>query len=284
MYVPRDPEVDMALMVGTGPFGRDPAGTFNLAFERPGQVLYLEDTPRRIRVVVAGETVADSTSAKLLHETEHLPVYYLPERDVRTDLLEASERATNCPVKGDASYLTIRVGDEIRPDAVWSYPNPIPGAPPLAGLYAFQWDAVDEWWEEAERIEVHPRDPYHRCDVLRSDRHVVVRIDGEIVADSHQPVTLFETGLPTRFYLPEEDVRMELLERTSTQTRCPYKGTTSRYYTAEVAGRRVGDIAWVYDQPYDGVHGIEGRIAFYNEHVDLEVDGQPWTRPATRFS
>jgi uncharacterized protein (DUF427 family) len=228
----------MALTVGTGPFGRAPAGEFNVAYDAPAHVLYLEDSPRRVRVVVAGETVAQSSRARLLHETGLAPVYYLPEADVRAELLEPSERTTHCPFKGDASYWTIRVGDVRRPDAVWSYPEPLPEAPPLAGYLAFRWDAIDEWWEEAERIGVHPRDPYHRCDAIRSDRHVVVRVGGEVVADSRRPTVLFETGLPPRFYLPLDDVELDRLERTGTETSCPYKGTTSRYYTVDPAGQR----------------------------------------------
>jgi uncharacterized protein (DUF427 family) len=274
----------MALTVGSGPFGRTPAGVFNFTYDAPDHVLYLEDSPRRVRVVVAGETIAESSRAKLLHETGLMPVYYLPEDDVAMDLLEPTDHTTHCPFKGDASYWTIRVGEIERPDAVWSYPQPLPGAPPLAGHLAFQWDAVDEWWEEAERIGVHPRDPYHRCDVARSDRHVVVRVGGEVVADSERPTLLFETGLPPRFYLPEEDVRTELLEPSDTETACPYKGTTSRYWTVAAAGERLEDVAWAYDQAHAEVHGIEGLIAFYNEKVDLEVDGETWERPRTKFS
>lgn len=278
----------MALTVGTGPFGREPAGAFNFRVDAPAHALYFEDSPRRVRVVVAGVTVADSTRAKLLHETELTPVYYLPEADVRTDLLEPTDHTTRCPFKGDASYWNIRVGDDVRENAVWRYPAPLPEAPDLAGYYAFYWDQVDEWWEEAERIGVHPRDPYHRCDVVRSDRHVVVRVDGQVVADSRRPTLLFETGLPPRFYLPEADVRLDLLERTDTVTECPYKGTTSRYYRASSAvagadddGR---DLAWVYDEVHAEVDGIQGLVAFYNERVDLEVDGEAWVRPTTRFS
>jgi uncharacterized protein (DUF427 family) len=104
----------------------------------------------------------------------------------------------------------------VRENAVWSYPDPIDGAPPLAGLLAFYFDAVDEWWEEGEGIGVHARHPYDRCDVLRSDRHVVVRVGGEMFADSTCPTMLFETGLPPRFYLPEDDVAMHYLHRTDT--------------------------------------------------------------------
>lgn len=274
----------MALAVGTGPFGRAPGGVFNFNADAPDHVLYFESTPRRVRVVVAGQTIADSARANLLHETGLMPVYYLPEKDVRSSLLVPTDHATHCPFKGDAAYWTIRVGDDTRANAVWSYPDPLPGAPPLAGYMAFQWDAVDEWWEEAERIGVHPRDPYHRCDVLRSDRHVVVRLGGEVIADSTQPRVLFETGLPPRFYLPEHDVRMDVLKPSETKTSCPYKGTTSRYYSVEAGGEQVEDVAWVYAQVHPEVQGIEGRIAIYNEKVDLEVDGEPWKRPVTPFS
>ena len=274
----------MALTVGTGPFGRHPAGVFNFSYDAPAHVLYLEDSPRRVRVVVAGETVAESTHAKLLHETGLMPVYYLPLQDVRTYLLEDSPHTTHCPFKGDAAYWSIRVGDDVRENAVWSYPLPREGAPPLADLVAFQFDAVDEWWEEAERIGVHARDPYHRCDVVRSDRHVVVRVGDRVIADTKRPTMLFETGLPPRFYLPEDDVDMTLLEPTDTVTRCPYKGTTDRYYTIVAGDERVEDAVWAYDDPHSEVHGIEGLLAVYNEHVDLEVDGQPWARPVTKVS
>lgn len=274
----------MALTVETAPFGRAPAGSFNFTYDAPAHVLYFEDSPRRVRAVVAGETVADSTSVKLLHETGLMPVYYFPVGDVRSDLLVSTTHTTNCPFKGDASYWTIRVGDVTRDNAAWGYPDPLPGAPPLAGHVAFQWDAIDEWWEEAERIHVHPRDPYHRCDVVASDRHVVVRVGGEVVADSRRPVMLFETSLPARFYLPEDDVRMDLLARTDTETSCPYKGTTTCYYTVEAGGQRLDDVAWVYDDPKPEVEGIAGLVAFHNEHVDLEVDGQVWDRPTTKFS
>lgn len=266
----------MALTVGTGPFGRQPAGTFNFTYDAPERVLYLEDSPRRIRAVVAGTTVADSIRAKLLHETGLLPVYYLPESDVRTDLLVASERTTHCPYKGDASYRSIRVGETVREDAVWSYPEPLPGAPSLAGYVAFQWDAIDEWWEEVERLVAHPRDPYHRCDAIDADRHVVVRVGGEVVAESRRPTLLFETGLSPRYYLPEEDVRSDVLVLSEHRTVCPYKGTTSRYYALEAGGERVEDAVWVYDEPNPEVAGVAGLLAFYDEKVDVEVDGQPW--------
>lgn len=274
----------MALTVGSGPFGRQPAGTFNFTYDAPAHVLYVEDTPRRIRAVIDGVTVADTTGAKLLHETGLMPVYYVPAADVDDRYLEPTDTTTHCPFKGDATYWTLRVGDVVREDAVWGYPQPVDGAPSLVGYRAISWDAVDEWYEEAERIHVHPRDPYHRCDAVRSDRHVVVRVGGQVVADSHQPVALFETGLPPRFYLPPADVDAEVLVASDTVTSCPYKGTTSRYFHVEVGGERHADLVWGYDDPLPEVAGIDGLLAFYNEKVDLEVDGQPWAQPVTKFS
>lgn len=265
----------MALTAGTGPFSRRPTGQFNFTYDAPAHVLYFEPSPRRVRVRAAGETVADSTRASLLHETGLLPVYYLPEEDVRENLLVPTDHTTYCPFKGSASYWTIRVDDVERENAVWGYRDPLPGAPPLDGHRAFQWDAVDEWWEEAERIGVHPRDPYHRCDVVRSDRRVIVRAGGQVIADSARPAVLFETSLPPRFYLPEADVRMDLLQPSTTRTSCPYKGTTSRYYGVDAGGGPLDDIAWVYDEPHAEVLGIAGLVAFYSEKVEVEVDGRP---------
>ncbi len=269
----------MALMVGTGPFGRTPAGVFNFAVESPERQLYLERSPRRIRAVIGGAVVADSTDAHLLHETGLLPVYYLPRQDVREELLERSDTSTHCPFKGDASYWHVRVGDEVREDAIWAYPEPIEGAPPLADLVAFDWDAVDEWYEEAERIGVHPRDPYHRCDVIRSDRHITIRVHGEVVAESDRARLLFETGLPPRTYLPPEDVDQTRLVPSDTVTRCPYKGTTSRYHSIRVGDRLVEDAAWVYDDPNDAVRGIGGLLAFYDDKVDIESVPTLWQVP-----
>jgi len=269
------PEDAMALAVGTGPFGRKPAGAFNFDYDAPHNVLYFEDSPRRVTAIVGGETLAASSAVKLLHETGRMPVYYFPETDVRKDLLEPTDHTTHCPYKGDASYWNITVAGKERPNAVWSYPRPLDGTPPLTGYLAIQWDAVDEWWEEAERIGVHPRDPYHRCDVVRSDRHIVIRAGGETIADSARPTVLFETGLPPRYYLPEEDVEMALLEPSENETSCPYKGTTGRYYAIVAGGERRQDVAWAYDEPRDEVSGIAGLIAFYTEKLDLEVDDEP---------
>jgi uncharacterized protein (DUF427 family) len=264
----------MGLMTGTGPLGRDPAGKFN-----PEQTLYLEPTPRRLRVVVGGETVADSRGAFMLHEQGLQPVYYFPPGDVRSELLEPSDRVSRCTKKGEASYWTIRVGDAVVEAGAWYYPEPLAGAPEgLAGLVAFYFDRMDHWYEEDEEIFVHPRDPYHRVDVLKSDRVVRVSLDGTLLAESSRALALFETGLPTRWYIPREDVVAEL-EPSDSLTRCPYKGEAG-YYSA--AG--VKDLVWYYAEPLPEVGRIAGLVCFFNEKVDLSLDGSDIERPVTTWS
>ncbi len=269
----------MALMAGDGPFSRTPAGVFNFDYEAPAHRLYLEPSPRRLRLVVAGEVVADSTRAMLLHETGLMPVYYLPEDDVRGDVLEPTERTTHCSYKGDAAYWTLTVGREVRENAVWSYPDPIEGAPPLAGLVAFSWDAVDAWFEETERIFGHPRDPFHRVDVVPSDRHVTAEVDGVRIAESRRPTMVFETGLPARTYLPEEDVRTDLLEASDTRTVCPYKGTTSRYLSIRLGERRIEDVIWAYDEPRPEATGLAGLLGFADDEVEVTWTVEPFEAP-----
>jgi uncharacterized protein (DUF427 family) len=273
----------MGLMTGSGPLGREPAGTFNFEPPPPGKALYLEPTPKRIRVVVGGETVADSRSAMLLHESGHQPIYYFPPGDVRSELLEPSERHTRCPKKGEASYYTIRAGGQVVEAGAWYYPDPLPEAPPIKDLIAFYWDRMDRWLEEDEEVEGHPRDPYHRLDALRTDRHVRVSLDGEPLAESTRAVALFESNLPPRWYIPREDVTAEL-EPTDAVTRCPYKGEAG-YYSVKLADGEVAtDLIWYYAKPFPEASPIAGLLCFFNERVDLELDGELQERPESTWS
>jgi uncharacterized protein (DUF427 family) len=274
----------MTLTIGTGPFGDQSTGTFNFEVRAPrDHALYLEDTPRRVRVVFNGETIADSRRAKLLHEAGHLPVYYFPREDVRWERLEESDHTTHCPFKGDASYWSVRVGERVAENAVWGYPEPIGSCPPIAGYLAFYWRKMDHWYEEDEEVFVHPRDPYHRVDVLESSRHVKVTVNGEVVAETDRPKILFETGLPPRYYIPPEDVREDVLAASEKTTQCPYKGIAS-YYSVEAGGKRVEDLVWCYPEPIPEAPKIKGLLCFFNEKVDLEVDGEEQGRPRTQWS
>jgi uncharacterized protein (DUF427 family) len=274
----------MALTAATGPFsGRSP-GRFNVEIDPPtGSVLFFEPVPQRIRAVVEGETILDSTDAKLLHEKGHLPVYYFPEPDVRSEVLVPSEKRTHCPHKGDARYWSLRLGKREIPDAVWAYPEPIEPASFLAGHVAFYWGAVDEWFAEDAQIYGHPRDPYARIDVYPTSRRVRVLLGGEVVADSTRTRALFETNLPTRFYFPPEDVRLDLLETSQTRSRCAYKGSAS-YWHVRAGGELHDDLAWTYREPQHDGEPVKELIAFFNERVDLEVDGEVQERPHTQYS
>jgi len=266
----------MGLMTGTGPLGRDPAGTFN--FRAPAQALYLEPTPKRIRVELGGVVIADSRHAFLLHESGQQPVYYFPPQDVRSEQLEPSRRRTQVPTKGEASYFTVRGGNEIVHNGAWTYAAPVPEAPAgLASLIAFYFFRMSRWLEESQEIHTHPRDPYTRVDVLATDRHITISLGGRVLAETDRALAVFETGLPTRWYLPIEDVRAALTPSDST-SRCPYKGEAHYYSVAVPDGELGSDLVWYYPDPYDEVRRIKDLVCFFNEKVDIEIDGEPQAR------
>lgn len=273
----------MALTVGTGPFGHRPGGVFNREPPELRGLIWFEDFPRRIRATFAGETVVDSRHAKLLHEHAHLPILYFPVDEVREDLLEPTDHSTHCPWKGDASYWSVRVGDRVAENAMWGYPDPLEDAPPLAGYRALYWNSMDGWLEEDEEAIVHVRDPYHRVDVLEASRHVRVSLDGETLAETKRPRVIYETGLPPRWYIPPADVREELLVRSEKTTGCAYKGFAS-YCSVRVGDHEEEDLAWTYRDPRPGAERIRDHIAFFNERVDIEVDGELAERPLTQWS
>lgn len=266
------------MMTGTGPLSARPAGRFNFEPPPPGQALYIEPCPKRVRVVFGGETVADSRGVTIVHESGHQPVYYFPPGDVRTDLLAPSDRRTHCPKKGDAGYHTIVAGDQVAESAAWYYAEPLPGAEGLRGLIAFYWDRMDGWFEEAEQIVGHPADPYHRIDTRRSAAHIRVTVNGEVLAESRRGVALFESNLPTRWYLPREDVRARL-EPSSSTTVCPYKGTAGYHSVVLGDGTVLRDLVWNYVDPRPEALDVGGLLCFYNERVDLELDGELKERP-----
>jgi uncharacterized protein (DUF427 family) len=242
-----------------------------------------EPWPRRVRGVLGHETVVDSTRTLLQFELRHLPVWYFPRDDVRVDLLEPSKKRTKCPHKGTASYWNLAVGGRVVPDAVWNYEDAVDGRDDIAGRFAFYWNKLDAWFEEDDEVFVHPRDPYHRVDVVNSSRHVRIEVDGVELANTTRPRLLFETNLPVRYYIPRADVNEALLEPIDTSSQCPYKGIAS-YFSARVGSRVADDIAWTYPFPIPECPKIEGLVAFFDEHVDVWVDGEQQTRPDTPWS
>ncbi len=243
-----------------------------------------EDSRRRVRVIFAGVTVADSKRVMLLLEYGRLPVFYFPMEDVRMDLLETTTQSTSSPLKGDASYWTLRVDDRVAENAAWSYLDPLPAGPPIKGYLAFYWDKMDAWYEEEEQVFAHARDPYKRVDVLPSSRHVRVVLGGETVADTRHPYLVIETGLPMRYYIPDQDVRMDLLTPTEFTTHCPYKGKAT-YWSANIGEQVFKNIVWSYRDPLPACSPLAQSVCFFNERVDaIFVDDEQMPTPKTQWS
>lgn len=213
-------------------------------FEAPEAVVYVEPFPRRVRAVRARETVIDCDETVLVHETGKLPHYAFPVDHVHLD--------------ADAE-------------------------PHARGYVVVPWESVDAWYEEDERVEVHPRDPYHRIDTFSTSRRLTVSIDGIRLADSTRARALYETGLPTRWYLPLADVERELLERSTTITECAYKGAAI-HWSARIGGQLETDIAWTYERPRREAEPVRSLMAFYDERVDVDLDGERQERPRTQWS
>jgi uncharacterized protein (DUF427 family) len=232
---------------------------------------HVELSPRQVRTYFGGELVADSERVLLVYESKRPPVYWFPTGDVRMTLLTPKPAPVGSA--SDTVWWVLEAGDRVADDAAWTYEPDRPGLEALDGHIAFKWSQMDSWFEEDEEVFVHPRDPYSRVDVVSSSRHVRVEIEGQVIADTRRPLLLFETGLPTRYYIPKQDVRMDLLEATDSHTRCPYKGIAS-YWSLNLDGKTFEDIVWSYPAPIPEILKIENLLSFYNERVDLYVDGK----------
>jgi uncharacterized protein (DUF427 family) len=237
-----------------------------------------EPANRRVRAYLGGAIVVDTIDPLYVWEGPHYPQYYLPLTDVADGVLVPTDTETRSPSRGTASHFTVRAGDREAVDAAWRYADS-----PLEELrdrVRIDWPAMDAWFEEDEEVFVHPRSPTTRISILPSSRHVVVELDGVVVADSTHPTFLHETGLPTRTYLPKVDVRMDLLVATDTSTRCPYKGTASYWSVVLAHGDPHEDAVWSYPAPLRESAPIAGLMAFYDTLVDVTVDGVRQPRPS----
>ena len=255
-----------------------------------GEHIYIPDhrrdimpSQRWVRAQFGGQTVASSTNTMLARETGHWRrEYYFPQSDVQMQMLVLSDENGSSPTYGVLRQWHLRVGDKVANNAAWSYPAPPADAEAIKDRIAFDWDTIDAWFEESEQVYVHARDPYSRIDVLNSSRHIRVEVDGVVVADTRRARLLFETGLPTRYYIPKEDVRMEFLAPSEHSSQCPYKGVAS-YYSVVVNGKTHPDIVWYYPFPIPECPKIENLLCFYNEVVDIWLDGEREIRPKTHF-
>ena len=266
-----------------------------------GQVRY-EPTAKRIRAVLGGATVLDSTRAVLVWEPRRVvPSYAVPVDDVRAELIAADPVAaaaadevglampdvSSRPVldpsvpfavhTADGQAVDLRTGVQSRPAAGFRLADA-----DLAGYVVLDFGAFDTWYEEDEQNVAHPRDPFHRIDVLPSSRQVKLELDGQLLAESSRPTVLFETMLPARYYLPREDIRADLIP-SSRRTFCAYKGQAS-YWSAVPGGDLLADIAWTYEQPLHDAAQVRGLIAFFDERIDVTLDGERLARPITPWS
>ncbi|MGP4000580.1 DUF427 domain-containing protein [Streptomyces sp. 8N706] len=241
-----------------------------------------EPSERWVRGTKGGTTVVDSHHPVLVWEPgSPVPLYAFPEDEVRTDLLRGAEKPDTGAHAGSTVFYDLHVEGEVIENAAWTFPGK-----ELADHIAFAWfgrSVLDHWYEEEEEIFVHPRDPHKRVDPIPSSRHVRVEIEGAVVADTRSPVLLFETGLPVRYYIPRADVRFDHLTPTDHHSRCPYKGIAD-YWSWTGGGRALPNVAWSYPAPIRAAGQIEDLVCFYNETVDITVDGERLERPVTVFS
>jgi uncharacterized protein (DUF427 family) len=236
----------------------------------------IERCDKRVRIYLGGETVADSIRTKLVWEVPHYPAYYFPVADVRMHHLAENDYAGQPSARGMARYFDVRNRDRVVANAAWHYPqSPIPE---IRGHVRFEWDRMDAWFEEDDEVFVHAHDPYKRIDILHSSRHIEISLDGVKLADTRRPTLVFETGLPLRYYVPKPDVRMDLLEPTDMRSGCAYKGF-ARYWSVNTGKTRRDNVAWSYATPLAEAAKIAGLVAFYNDHVDIVMDGVPIERP-----
>ena len=240
----------------------------------------IEPVPRRVRGFLNDHQVFDTTAAKYCWEVPYYPQYYIPLDDIDDTLLVDEGRREKRP-QGLAHRFGLRSGEETRHGAVRVYHDDALRG--LEGTARFAWPALDAWYEEDEQVFVHPRSPYVRVDALRSSRSVRVELDGVVLGEARTTVMVFETGLPTRHYLDRPSLKNEVLERSDTETACPYKGTTSGYWSAVTPRGVTKDVAWAYDFPTRQLLPIAGLVAFYNEKVDIILDGIRLERPKTHF-
>ena len=260
----------MGLSWQQGPLGRDPNGTFLTATPMPKRVLYLEPLRRRMSVELGGSIIARSDDAVILFEPARYPVAYFPIGDIDQGVLQPSDYESTHPDLGDTNWFNVVGGDgETTRRGAWQHADPSAQAARLRGTVAFAWHAMDAFYEEDERILGHAADPYHRIDIRRTSRHLVAQHDGRVVADTHAPLVLYESGFAPRWYVRRADIDAEALNAVDGQTFCPYKGLASYY---DIGDAR--NAAWSYRAPFEEVARIADLVSFYPKKVTVTIDGE----------
>jgi uncharacterized protein (DUF427 family) len=257
----------MGLSWQQGPLAPGAIGHFLVPGPLPERLLFAERLRRRMRVRFGGEWIADSEDVVLLHEPGRYPVAYFPLAAVNDSTLKPSEHSTRHRDLGPTSWFTVQAGAHSTPRAAWQHTD-LPGcAVDLRGRVAFAWRAMDAFFEEDERIVGHAADSYHRIDIRQTSRHLVVRHDDRVVAESTRPLVLYESGFAPRWYVPRADVDASALTPAQGRTFCPYKGMCSYY---DIADARKA--AWSYEDAYSEVGRISGLVSFEPDKAEVHLD------------
>ncbi|KAH8124645.1 hypothetical protein FP744_10006429 [Trichoderma asperellum] len=234
-------------------------------------------TPRRVRVVFNQTTIVDTTRAVWVWEHEWYPQFYIPSSEIKDSTLSDSQSIKSEVTAKTAAVVKLTVPakagvPEKTTDRVLRFDND-PSLGDLAGLVRLEFGAMDTWLEEDVRIIGHPKDPFKRLDFLHSTRPFEVRIDGKTVAKSPYAIHLHETGLKVRYYVPLASIDPSLLRPSTTTSICPYKGI-AEYYNIVLDGKEYKDIVWYYNFPIQESIAIAGLISFYNEKVEILLNGK----------
>jgi len=257
----------MGLSWQQGPLSTGAIGRFLAPEPLPKKLLYAEPLRRRMRVRFGGSWIADSENVILLFEPGHYPMAFFPENDISASVLQKTEHTTHHDELGITSWYAVQMGEKSAPRGAWQHSELPDYASVLRGRIAFSWPAMDAFYEEDERIVGHAADNYHRIDIRQSSRHIVVHYQDRIVAESRQPMVLYESGFAPRWYIPRADVDESTFMPVERQTFCPYKGICSYY--------NIGDAhfaAWSYLDAYPEVRRISNFVSFEPDIVNVQID------------
>ena len=257
----------MGLSWQQGPLATRAVGRFLVPEPLPERLLFAEPLRRAMRVRYGGEWIAASEDVVLLHEPDRYPVAYFPIDDVAPGALRRLDTVTNHRDLGKTSWFSVHAGDQTAPRGAWQHTDLPSYASELADRVAFAWRAMDAFYEEDERIVGHAADAYHRNDIRATTRHLVVRVGDRVVADSHAPLVLYESGFAPRWYVPRADIDESALTPVEGQTFCPYKGLASYY---DVAGVKRG--AWFYREAWPEVGRVRDYVSFEPDKVTVTLD------------
>ena len=259
----------MGLSWQQGPLATGAIGRFLVPEPLPKRLLYVERLRRRMRITFGGKWIADSENVLLLFEPGRYPVAYFPETDVVPGVLERTEHMTQHADLGPTSWYSVRASEQhVATRGAWQHTGLPAHAGELQARVAFAWRAMDAFYEEDERILGHAADPYHRIDIRKTSRHLVVRHGDQTVADTRRPLVLYESGFAPRWYVPRADIDESTFTLVKLQTFCPYKGLCSYYSIGDAR-----QAAWSYPDPYPEVSRISNLVSFEPEIVTVHLDG-----------